>query len=69
MAEFGITAILPLPPLLLGADISRLESHQIFIFGTNVALTNVNEFLIFISFVFTSAACKRHEKSLILQRL
>ena len=48
---------------------ARLESHHIFIFGINVAVTNVNETTIFISFVSTCAACNRHEKSLILQRL
>ena len=48
---------------------ARLEIHHIFTFGRNVALTNVNETTIFISFVSTCAACNRHEKSLILQRL
>ena len=48
---------------------ARLESHHIFTFGRNVALSNVNETTVFISFVFTCAACNRHETSLILQRL
>ena len=46
-----------------------MKSHHSFIFGRNVALSNVNEFLIFISFVSTSPLCNRHEKSPILQRL
>ena len=46
-----------------------MKSHHTFMFGRNVALSNVNEFLIFICFVFTSPLCNRHEKSLILRSL